>query len=685
MNEQVASTQLLTVTGLRAGYGGADALAGVDFSLPAGGCLALLGPNGAGKSCRPHSRRRAPPHVGRDLLGRRKYHRGCQLCHRSAGTLAPARDPRDLPGLDGRGEPGLGTARAGTKQMRQEARDVINDRFPMFRTRRRQLAGTLSGGEQQMLALCHVAAVPPRILVADELSLGSRTHRARSRSMRSSTRSASRAPQSCSSSSFSIEHYRLPIRVIILRQGRSIYESDAADLDAGRVLLLHDRKWHRRERTRSMINPSKPVWCKAAILLAGAAWWERAVAARASLPRHLRHRQQPHECRTIGYHRTSVAPASCSSTAGVSANLVKVGVLWSQTGSFSASSGAFGAGARARIDEANDGGGINGRKIDEIDADNQSDPGKALAAAQGLVQSNGVLGLINGTVSGAPLFPYLNSNKIPDFSWSATDPTFGTAPNEFSISGAWGPKGATPVGAQVQYVKQSGGTRVAIVSSTSPISLSNVHNLDAGFKGVGLSIVYENDAIPFSSFDATSVALRMKQVNADVIVLPIAIAPAISIVQAIRQQALHPKLVILATAYDPAALTAGLAGVVTTDTFVPYLGAVSSLSPAAQHFREEMAKYQPKANLSFYAVAGYAAASEFLYALQRAGACPTQANIVTAMRSVSAYSAGGLLPQQVQYTPGISPDGNPQSCEYFIEVQQNSFSVPTQPTCAAAS
>ena len=41
------------------------------------------------------------------------------------------------------------------------------------------------------------------------------------------------------------------------------------------------------------------------------------------------------------------------------------------------------------------------------------------------------------------------------------------------------------------------------MSSTSPISLGNVHNLDAAFKAAGLSVVYENDAIPFNAFDAT--------------------------------------------------------------------------------------------------------------------------------------------------------------------------------------
>ena len=427
-----------------------------------------------------------------------------------------------------------------------------------------------------------------------------------------------------------------------------------------------------------MINHNRPWWRKAAVFLVGAMV---AGACGSSASKSA----APTSSANSASSGSAATTTSCSSTAGVSPSQVKVGALWAQTGSFAASSGAFGAGVRARIDEANDSGGVNGRKVDEIDADNQSDPGKALVAAQGLVQSNGVMALLNGAASAAPMFPYLNSNSIPVFSWSAIDKSFGTAPNEFSISGAWGPKGATPVGAEVQFVKESGGNRVAIVSSTSPISLTNVHNLDAGFKADGLSIVYENDAIPFNSFDATSVALRMKQENADVIVLPIAIAPSISIVQAVQQQGMHPKLIILATAYDPTALSAGIAGVYTTDTYVPYLGPVSSLTSPAQHFRAEMAKYEPSATLSFYAVAGYAAASEFLYALQKAGACPTRANIVTAMRSVKGYSAADLVPEQVQYSPGITPDGNPANCEYFIKVLQTSFSVPSQPTCGVGS
>ena len=135
MTDQVASSQLLTVAGLRAGYGGAEALAGVNFSLAAGGCLALLGPNGAGKST-----------VARTLAGLLRPTSGeIHLVGENITGLPPhaiARrgllrlpDTRGIfPGLTVEENLVLGTARAGTKQKRLEALERIHERFPMLRT-----------------------------------------------------------------------------------------------------------------------------------------------------------------------------------------------------------------------------------------------------------------------------------------------------------------------------------------------------------------------------------------------------------------------------------------------------------------------------------------------------------------------------------------------------------------------
>ena len=205
--------------------------------------------------------------------------------------------------------------------------------------------------------------------------------------------------------------------------------------------------------------------------------------------------------------------------------------------------------------------------------------------------------------------------------------------------------------------------------------------MDAAVGKDGIKVVYENDAIGFSSFDATSVAIRLKQVKPDGVVFPIGLAPTISIVRSMQQQNFTPKLTLLTTGYDPAALSAGIGGTYTIAGYVPYLGPISELSAPAQQFRNTMAQYYPKVDLGGAAPGGWAAASEFLYALQLAGKCPTRAGIISAMRAQTAYNAGGLEPAAVQYTPGITPNGNPVNCEYFVKINSDSFSVPKAPIC----
>lgn len=158
---------------LTAGYGGAPALTGASLSLLPGGALAVLGPNGAGKTtlARCLSGQLAP-------LGGRVLVDGHDVTRLPAHRIARL-GVAHLP--EGRGVfPGLSVTdnlRAGLRHRlprgdRQAGLARALELFPVLASRRRQLAGTLSGGEQQMLALARVLAAPPRVVIADELSLG---------------------------------------------------------------------------------------------------------------------------------------------------------------------------------------------------------------------------------------------------------------------------------------------------------------------------------------------------------------------------------------------------------------------------------------------------------------------------------------------------------------------------------
>jgi branched-chain amino acid transport system ATP-binding protein len=156
----------LSVRGLRAGYGAVEVLHGVDLDVPAGAVTALLGPNGAGKS--------TLLSVLAGLL--RPTEGSLRWQGRDLSQLSP--DARARDGLllvpERRGIFTTMTVRDNLEVFAGRGRpyDVAIDAFPVLGDRLRQLAGSLSGGEQQMLAMSRALLSTPRLLLLDEISIG---------------------------------------------------------------------------------------------------------------------------------------------------------------------------------------------------------------------------------------------------------------------------------------------------------------------------------------------------------------------------------------------------------------------------------------------------------------------------------------------------------------------------------
>jgi branched-chain amino acid transport system ATP-binding protein len=161
---------VLEVRGLRAGYGPIEVLHGIDLDLGVGEVLAVLGANGAGKTTLLSAIAGLVPVTGGlvRMVGRRVDGARTEDLARAGVCLIP----------EGRGVfPNLTVAehlRMATHSGRA-LRDVeaeTYERFPRLAERREQLAGTMSGGEQQMLALARGLATRPALLLLDELSMG---------------------------------------------------------------------------------------------------------------------------------------------------------------------------------------------------------------------------------------------------------------------------------------------------------------------------------------------------------------------------------------------------------------------------------------------------------------------------------------------------------------------------------
>jgi len=161
---------LLSISGLRVSYGGIQAVKGIDLEVKAGELVCLIGANGAGKTTtlnclggllKPEAG--AIRYQGNDLLSVPAHERvrlGLALVPEGRGVFSRLTVTENL--------------RMGAYARKLEAGELERafQRFPRLHERRDQLAGTLSGGEQQMLAIVRALLSKPRLLLLDEPSMG---------------------------------------------------------------------------------------------------------------------------------------------------------------------------------------------------------------------------------------------------------------------------------------------------------------------------------------------------------------------------------------------------------------------------------------------------------------------------------------------------------------------------------
>ncbi len=168
------STSLLAIRGLRASYGKIEALKGVDLDIAPGEIVTLIGANGAGKSTlmmtifgKPRARAGRIVYDGQDITDVPTHH---------IARLKIAQSPegrRIFPRMSVAENLQMGAdATDGTPNERAASLEKVVTLFPRLKERMTQRGGTLSGGEQQMLAIGRALMSRPRLLMLDEPSLG---------------------------------------------------------------------------------------------------------------------------------------------------------------------------------------------------------------------------------------------------------------------------------------------------------------------------------------------------------------------------------------------------------------------------------------------------------------------------------------------------------------------------------
>jgi branched-chain amino acid transport system ATP-binding protein len=163
---------MLELRALRGGYGAIEVLRGLSMKVEAGEIVALLGSNGAGKSTLNNTvcglQR---PFSGSVRFEAREITRDSPAEIVAAGLIQVPEGRRVFPNLTVHENLQLGSYRRGRERRAQNLERVFGI-FPKLRERLEQKAGTLSGGEQQMLAIGRALMGEPRLLILDEPSLG---------------------------------------------------------------------------------------------------------------------------------------------------------------------------------------------------------------------------------------------------------------------------------------------------------------------------------------------------------------------------------------------------------------------------------------------------------------------------------------------------------------------------------
>ncbi|MFG2497691.1 ABC transporter substrate-binding protein [Streptomyces sp. NPDC048441] len=319
------------------------------------------------------------------------------------------------------------------------------------------------------------------------------------------------------------------------------------------------------------------------------------------------------------------------SVRGVSADAVKVGGIVSMTTASGYSKKDTDLGAEARFDRANAEGGVHGRKIDYLGAeDDGQDPGKNLAAARKLVQQDKVFAIApmsSVTFSGAD---FLQKQKVPTFGWGTIPPFCGPS-YMYGFGGCMVPMpGGTITQSWPEGLKKvtegSKGKSVAILANDNDAGTFAIRTYKQSFAAAGYKVTYAKSTVPATSVPSDWSAYTKEILRSDGGKAPDAVVSVmqtpynIGLFTAVKRSGFKGVLTD-PTDYDPGLLAKSatkkaLDGVHVLLTFQPF----EQNSAAMKQFKADIRKTAGKdVPLNMHMMTGYMSADLFLAIAEKAG------------------------------------------------------------------
>jgi branched-chain amino acid transport system substrate-binding protein len=379
------------------------------------------------------------------------------------------------------------------------------------------------------------------------------------------------------------------------------------------------------------------------------------------------------------------APDSSSSSDG--GDTIKIGLVTSLTGSLAADYGPAEAGAQARIDAVNAGGGVNGRQLELVTADDQSTAEGVVTAVHQLVERDEVFAVIGMSASLFSVSDYLQEQGVPVTGAGFDGPEWGQQPNTNMFSLDPIDPDYPPTTIWGEFFKSIGVTSVAGIGFADiPSSSGSIEQIQQGVEAAGLEAGYTNVSIPYGTSDFTSVVLQMKEAGVDGYVCSCDSATELALATAVEQAGLDAEGV-LSVGYSQATLDDESAkavadGLYAYSYYVPYEletdGTEAMLAALAESDGD-----QEEGDIPGYALStGYLSADLMITGLEEAGDDPTRESFISGLRTVTAYDAGGVLPAPISFAEDQFGHSLSEPCNYFVQLQGDEF-VPQPKICGA--
>jgi ABC-type branched-subunit amino acid transport system substrate-binding protein len=365
---------------------------------------------------------------------------------------------------------------------------------------------------------------------------------------------------------------------------------------------------------------------------------------------------------------------------------ITLALVTSLTGPSAPETGSSPAGFYARIAQQNAEGGVHGHKLIPLVIDDQTNPANEATAVQGAL-AKGAFGI----VSASPLFflaaKYPQQQGVPVTGSYTDGEEWGEQPYTNMFASDLGSVNPTlPVNTlEGKILKGLGGTVLGSYGySISPSSSREAVASARSFQHAGGKIGVIDTSLPFGTMNFTSLALVAKQDHVNALFPTMIDASNFALATALKQAGVKVKAAVFATGYDPTVINSPSWRYLQGDYFLSIYRPFSLPDAGTRQMAQALEKYQHFSANQFPTLFQYetwAGADLMIKGLEMDGDNPTRAGVITALRSLKSYNAGGLLPEPIDYSTIFGHDP-PQQCVWVLQAQTHGF-VPTssQPVC----